>query len=146
MNFQTPIDLEGIKQILPHRYPFLFLDRILEIDPGRYCKAMKNVSGNELFLQGHFPNAPVFPGVLVVEALAQAGGILIYFDRANRQASKIFFAGIEHARFRSPIVPGDQIILETTLKKHRLDLWVFDGVASVGNKVVAEAELKVVVR
>ena len=139
--------LEEIKKILPHRYPFLLLDRVLEIRTGEYCQALKNISGNESVFQGHFPQQAVFPGVMIIEALAQTAGIVINsFKVEASENSIVFFAGINNAKFRVPVVPGDQLILETTLKNQRSNFWVFEGKASVAEKLVAQAEVKLMLQ
>ncbi len=136
-------NLEEIKKILPHRYPFLLIDRLLEVREGKYCRALKNISGNEEIFQGHFPQQAVFPGVMIIEALAQASGILIHYTKTkNVEDAIVFFAGIDNAKFRIPVVPGDQLILETVIKNQRKNFWVFEGKASVGEKLVAQAEIK----
>lgn len=139
-------DLEQIKAVLPHRYPFLLIDRVLEVRDGEYSKALKNVTGNEQVFQGHFPDFPVFPGVMIVEAMAQTAGFVInsHPDAKNKKAI-VFFAGIEKAKFRQPVVPGDQLILETTLTSCRRGFWVFEGLATVEGKRVAQAEVKLMV-
>ncbi len=135
------LDLEAIKNILPHRYPFLLIDRVLELETGKYCKALKNITANESLFQGHFPQQAVFPGVLMVEAMAQTAGIVIHSSKKKvDEESLFFFAGINNAKFRAPVVPGDQLILETTLSNQRRNFWVFEGRASVGDKRVAQAE------
>ena len=137
------MDLEAIKEILPHRYPLLLIDRVLELETGKYCKALKNVTGNESLFQGHFPQQAVFPGVLMVEAIAQTAGIVIHSCKKEvDDESLFFFAGINKAKFRVPVVPGDQVLLETTLLNQRRNFWVFDGRASVGEKLVAQAEVR----
>ena len=137
------LNLEAIKNILPHRYPFLLIDRVLELETGKYCKALKNITANESLFQGHFPQQAVFPGVLMVEALAQTAGIVIHSSKNQvDEESLFFFAGINNAKFRAPVVPGDQLILETTLSNHRRNFWVFQGRASVGDKLVAQAEVR----
>ena len=139
--------LEEIKKILPHRYPFLLLDRVVEIRNGEYCKALKNISGNESIFQGHFPQLAVFPGVMIIEALAQTAGIVINSGKMEASDNAIvFFAGINNAKFRIPVVPGDQLILETTLKNQRSNFWVFEGKASVADKLVAQAEVKLMLQ
>ena len=141
------MDLEAIKKILPHRYPFLLIDRVLEIEEGNYCKALKNVTGNEEVFQGHFPGQAVFPGVLMVEAMAQTAGILINSHSGEVvEDALVFFAGINHAKFRAPVVPGDQLILETTLANQRRNFWVFEGRASVDEKLVAQAEVRLMLQ
>ena len=141
------MDLEEIKKILPHRYPFLLLDRVLEVSPGEFCKALKNISGNEAVFQGHFPQQAVFPGVMIVEALAQTAGIVIDSGKgAAESGSIVFFAGINNAKFRVPVVPGDQLILETTLSNQRRNFWVFEGRASVDGKLAAQAEIKLMLQ
>lgn len=141
------MSLEEIKKVLPHRYPFLLVDRVLEVKDGEYCKALKNVSGNEEVFQGHFPQQAVLPGVMIIEALAQTAGLVINSGQTDTEAGTIvFFAGINKAKFRIPVVPGDQLILETTLKNQRRNFWVFDGKASVDGKMVAQAEIKLMLQ
>ena len=141
------MDLEAIKKVLPHRYPFLQIDRVLVIEQDKYCKALKNVTGNEALFQGHFPQQAVFPGVLMVEAMAQTAGIVI--NSCNEKMEKeplVFFAGINNAKFRAPVVPGDQLILETTLVNKRRNFWIFEGRASVEEKLVAQAEVRLMLQ
>ena len=141
------MNLEEIKKILPHRYPFLLVDRVLEVQKGRYCKALKNISGNEEVFQGHFPSQAVFPGVMIIEAMAQTAGIVIHSCKENTKSSGIvFFAGIDKAKFRIPVVPGDQIILETKMINQRRNFWVFEGKASVDEKIAAQAEIKLMLQ
>ena len=136
-------DISLIQRILPHRYPFLLIDRVLELETGKYCKALKNITANESLFQGHFPQQAVFPGVLMVEAMAQTAGIVIHSSKKRvDEESLFFFAGINNAKFRAPVVPGDQLILETTLSNQRRNFWVFEGRASVGDKLVAQAEVR----
>ena len=141
------MSLEEIKKILPHRYPFLLVDRVLEVQKGKYCKALKNISGNEEVFQGHFPSQAVLPGVMIIEALAQTAGIVIHSGKEDASSSEIvFFAGIDKAKFRIPVVPGDQLILETSLINRRRNFWVFEGKASVDDKLVAQAEIKLMLQ
>ena len=141
------MSLEEIKKILPHRYPFLLVDRVLEVKKGKYCKAIKNISGNEEIFQGHFPNQAVFPGVMIIEAMAQTAGIVIHSCKKEAESREIvFFAGIDKAKFRIPVVPGDQIVLETSLINQRRNFWVFEGKASVDNKLAAQAEIKLMLQ
>jgi beta-hydroxyacyl-ACP dehydratase FabZ len=126
--------------ILPHRYPFLLVDRVLELSADRVV-ALKNVTYNEPYFQGHFPGAPVMPGVLLVEAMAQAGGVLMLRDIPDRQEKLIYFTGIDRCRFRRPVVPGDQVIFEVTVLKKRARFAVLAGLAKVNGEVVAEAQL-----
>ena len=111
-------DLEAIKGILPHRYPFLMIDRVLEVEAGTYCKALENITANEEIFQGHFPQQAVFPGVLMIEALAQTAGMVIHSASEGEEESP--FSGINNAKFRAPVVPGDQLILETTSTDGRI--------------------------
>lgn len=135
------MSLEEIKNILPHRYPFLLVDRVLEVQKGKYCKALKNISGNEEIFQGHFPSQAVLPGVMIIEALAQTAGIVIHSGKVDASSSEIvFFAGIDKAKFRIPVVPGDQLVLEISLINQRRNFWVFEGKASVNDKLAAQAE------
>jgi 3-hydroxyacyl-[acyl-carrier-protein] dehydratase len=134
------IDIEGILDILPHRYPFLLVDRVLELEPGRIL-ALKNVTFNEPHFTGHFPGVPVMPGVLVVEAMAQAGGVMMLNDFPDRHEKLIYFTGIDNCRFRRPVVPGDQLLLEVKVVKRRQRFAVLRGVARVGDEVAAEADL-----
>ena len=138
------LNLEEIKKILPHRYPFLLLDRVLELEEGKSCKALKNVTGNEQFFQGHFPGNPVMPGVLIIEAMAQAVGVTAFASQANDKGDRlVLFAGIEKARFKTPVVPGDQLIIETEYISSKMRFWNFKGTASVDGKLAAQAEIRV---
>jgi len=135
------LDVIEIQKILPHRYPFLFVDRVLEIEPGKKITALKNVSMDEPFFQGHFPNRPIMPGVLMVEAMAQASGILV--SKSNPDSNEdnlVYFMNIEKAKFRKPVVPGDQLLLEVEVLQNRGKVWKFKGEAKVDGKVVCEAE------
>ena len=141
------MNLEEIKKILPHRYPFLLVDRVLEVKKGKYCKALKNISGNEEVFQGHFPSQAVLPGVMIIEALAQTAGIVIHSGKEDASSSGIvFFAGIDKAKFRIPVIPGDQLVLETNLINQRRNFWVFEGKASVEDKLAAQAEIKLMLQ
>ncbi len=134
------LDIRAIMDVLPHRYPFLLVDRVLAINEDSIV-ALKNVTYNEPFFQGHFPGAPVFPGVLLVEAMAQAGGVLMLRDIPDRHEKLIYFTGIDRCRFRRPVVPGDQVIFEVRVLKKRSRFAVLAGVAKVDGEVVAEAQL-----
>jgi len=134
------IDIQGILDILPHRYPFLLVDRVLELEEGRIL-ALKNVTFNEPHFPGHFPGVPVMPGVLIVESMAQAGGVLMLHGVPERRSKLIYFTGIDNCRFRRPVVPGDQLLLEVTLLRRRNRFAVLKGVARVGDEIAAEAEL-----
>ena len=133
-----------IMKYLPHRYPFLLLDKVIECRRGDAISAIKNVTINEAFFQGHFPNTPVFPGVLILEALAQASGVLVLSDPEKRpsQESLFLFVGIENARFKRPVVPGDQLRLESKLIRMKRNYGVFDTNAYVNDELAASAELK----
>ena len=131
-------DIHDILKYLPHRYPFLLIDRIESLDPGKSVTALKNITYNEPYFTGHFPELPVMPGVLILEAMAQAAGILI-LDRKN--PSLFLFAGIDNARFKQMVSPGDQLHLHITLVRGRQDVWKFHGEATVNNKLVCEADL-----
>ena len=128
-----------IMKLLPHRYPFLLVDRILEFEPGRRIVGLKNVTINEPFFQGHFPGAPVMPGVLIIEAMAQVGAVSIYYDLPDRDRKLVYFTGIENAKFRRPVVPGDQLRLEMEELNRRSNFGKMQGRVTVDGKLVAEA-------
>ena len=139
---ESTYDIQGIMELLAHRYPFLLIDRVLEVVPGDKITALKNVTINEPFFQGHFPGRPIMPGVLIIEAMAQAGGILAYLTGSVEQRNRlIYFMGMDKVRFRKPVVPGDQIILEAKIIKFRSKAAKMSGIATVDNQMVAEAEL-----
>ena len=139
----STMDINEIKQYLPHRYPFLLVDRVLELEPGKRIKALKNVSANEEFFQGHFPHFPVMPGVLIIEALAQAAALLSFKSMGKKLDDKsvYYFVGIDGARFKRPIVPGDTLTLEAEILNERRGLVKFAARALVGEVLACEAEL-----
>ena len=134
-----PRDVRWIESVLPHRYPMLLVDRVLELEPGRRIVALKNVTINEPFFAGHFPGQPVMPGVLVVEGMAQAGGILLLHDIPERDSKLLYFMAIEKARFRKPVVPGDQVRYEVEVLRMRATTCKLAGRAIVDGGVAAEA-------
>lgn len=144
----TTIDIRGILEYLPHRYPFLLIDRVLELEPGKRIVAIKNVTINEPFFVGHFPHIPVMPGVLMIEAMAQAAGVLSFATLGTRSDpnSVFYFAGIDGARFKRPVGPGDQLRLEIEILRFARSVSKFRGVATVDGAVVAEAELMCTLR
>ncbi|MGZ4778398.1 MAG: 3-hydroxyacyl-ACP dehydratase FabZ [Thermoanaerobaculia bacterium] len=135
------LSIHEIMKILPHRYPMLLVDRILEFEAGKRIVGLKNVTANEQFFQGHFPGAPVMPGVLIVEAMAQCGAVLFLKDIEDRERKLFLFGGVDKARFRRPVVPGDQLILECDLLAKRSNTVKLRGVAKVEGNIVAEAEM-----
>nr|WP_307726517.1 3-hydroxyacyl-ACP dehydratase FabZ [Trichlorobacter sp.] len=138
-----PMDVNAIMKILPHRYPFLLVDRIVELEHGKRCVGIKNVSINEPFFPGHFPGHPVMPGVLIVEAMAQVAGIMAYLASDDETKKKVsYFMAIDSAKFRKPVVPGDQLRIEITTTMNRRGIWGVDGKAFVDGKLVTEASLK----
>ncbi len=139
----TTMNIHEILKMLPHRFPFLLVDRVLEFKSGESIRAIKNVSCNEPFFQGHFPHRPVMPGVLVIEALAQATGLLAFraVDYAPVSNDVFYLVGIDKARFKQPVEPGDQLLLEVDLLRHRRGIYFFKARASVDGKMVASAEL-----
>jgi beta-hydroxyacyl-ACP dehydratase FabZ len=139
---EYPYDIQKIMELLPHRYPFLLIDRVLELVPDDRITALKNVTINEPFFPGHFPGQSVMPGVLIVEAMAQAGGLLAYESgKTDNRGMLIYFMGMDKVRFRKPVVPGDQLIFEAKILKWRSKVAKMSGTASVDNQLVAEAEL-----
>jgi beta-hydroxyacyl-ACP dehydratase FabZ len=136
-----PMDICGILRSIPHRYPFLLVDRVLEIEPRKRVVALKNVTFNEPFFAGHFPGAPVMPGVLIIEALAQAGAVLLLHEMADRDAKLVYFTGIDGARFRRTVVPGDQLRLTLDVVKLRARSCKMIGTAEVDGQLVAQAEI-----
>jgi 3-hydroxyacyl-[acyl-carrier-protein] dehydratase len=142
------MDIAEIMRYLPHRYPFLLVDRVVAIEPGRSIRGIKNVTMNEPFFQGHFPSYPVMPGVLVVEALAQVAAILSHLIAGTKPDGQtlIFFAGIDHARFRRQVLPGDQLTLEAEVIRVVRGIGKFQTRARVGDEIAAEAELMAAIR
>jgi 3-hydroxyacyl-[acyl-carrier-protein] dehydratase len=139
------MDIQAILKQLPHRYPFLLVDRVLELVPGKTLVAVKNVTINEPFFPGHFPHRPVMPGVLILEALAQAAGILA-FQTAGvvpDENTRFYFVGIDEARFRKPVEPGDQLVLKATFVRAMRGIWKFETAAEVAGQVVCSAEMMV---
>ncbi|HTX24997.1 MAG TPA: 3-hydroxyacyl-ACP dehydratase FabZ [Steroidobacteraceae bacterium] len=137
------MDILGILKYLPHRYPFLLVDRVLELQAGASIRALKNVTINEPFFAGHFPHRPVMPGVIIIEALAQACGILAFVTGGviPNEETKFYFVGIDKARFRKPVTPGDQLILTARLERSLKGIWRFSTVAHVGTDEVASADM-----
>lgn len=138
------MDIKDIQNLLPHRYPFLMVDRIIQMETGIRAVGIKNVTINEEFFQGHFPNHPIMPGVLIIEALAQVAGILALHSGAAAGKS-VYFLSIERAKFRKPVVPGDQLKLEVNILQQRGNVWKFSGNAFVEDKIAAESEFTAMV-
>jgi 3-hydroxyacyl-[acyl-carrier-protein] dehydratase len=137
------MEIQEILQYLPHRYPFLLIDRVLEFEPAKRVVALKNVAINEPFFQGHFPDNPIMPGVMILEAMAQAAAILSYktFNRGSTKNLVYYFVGIDKARFKKPVIPGDQLVLDVAMTRSVRGIGKFTAVARVGENVVTEAEL-----
>lgn len=137
------MDINEILQYLPHRYPFLLVDRVLEMEEGKRVLALKNVTMNEPFFPGHFPHHPVMPGVLIVEAMAQAAALLSFKTLGIKpdENSVVYFAGIDNARFKRPVVPGDQLLFDVSITQGKRNIYKYKGVARVGGEIAAEAEL-----
>jgi UDP-3-O-[3-hydroxymyristoyl] N-acetylglucosamine deacetylase/3-hydroxyacyl-[acyl-carrier-protein] dehydratase len=138
-------DINSIQKIMPHRYPFLLIDRVIDLEPSKRVEAIKNVTINEPFFQGHFPGHPIMPGVLILEAMAQAGGILLLNEIEDPSTKVVYFMAIDNARFRQPVVPGDQLRFELTMKSFRRSACKMNGQAFVDEKLVAEAEFMAMV-
>ena len=134
------MNINRILKLLPHRYPFLLVDRVLELDPRTRIKTLKNVSMNEPQFTGHFPDYPVMPGVLILEALAQSSALLAFSEEKDED-SLYYFAGIDGARFKKPVVPGDQLILNALVERYKSGIWKFKAFATVNEEIVCEAEL-----
>lgn len=139
------LDINAILRQLPHRYPFLLVDRVIECEPSVRIRALKNVTYNEPFFPGHFPYRPVMPGVMIIEALAQTAGILAFLTAGvvPDEQTRFYFVGIDKARFRKPVEPGDQLILEASLQRQMRGIWKFEAKALVDGEEVASAELMV---
>lgn len=135
------LDVNEIMKNLPHRYPFLLVDRVEELEVNKKIVAIKNVTINEPFFQGHFPGHPVMPGVLIIEAMAQVGGVLAYRSQPDTEGKIVYFMGIDNARFRKPVVPGDQIRFVLEVVKQRRNIWTFKAEAFVDEARVAEADI-----
>lgn len=143
-------DVQKIREILPHRYPLLLVDRIISMSPNQTIEAYKNITINEEVFNGHFPVQPIYPGVYIIEGMAQAGGVLAFVsmfgDNAQNTGDKIvYFMSIDKAKFRNPVVPGDKLVYKLEVLKHKGGIWVLQGYAYVEDKLVAEAELKAMV-
>ncbi len=147
-NVDTSMDIHQILDHLPHRYPFVLIDRVLSLEVGKEITAIKNVSINEPFFPGHFPYHPVMPGVLIVEAMAQAAAILSFKTMGIKPTDDAvyYFAGIDNARFKKPVSPGDQIILKVSIDRILRGIWKYKGVALVDDAVVAEAEMMCILK
>ena len=142
------MDVKEILKCLPHRYPFLLVDRVLECEPGKSIRALKNVTINEHFFVGHFPTSPVMPGVLIAEAMAQAAAVLAHSTMGDKKTGQLFyyFAGIDNFRFKRPVIPGDQLILDVSLRRMVRGIAKFSGSARVGEHIVAEGDLLCTIR
>ncbi len=137
------MDINQIKQALPHRYPFLLVDRIIEMNPGKAITAIKNVTANEQFFEGHFPGKPIMPGVLQIEALAQTAGVLV--TKSGIDGNMVYFMSMDKVKFRKPVVPGDRLVLKVRVSHNRGKVWKFKGEAFVDDSLVSEAEFTAMV-
>jgi len=139
------MNVNEIMQHLPHRYPFLLVDRIIDLQPGKSITGIKNVSFNESFFQGHFPGQPIMPGVLIVEAMAQVAGVMAFRSGIEGSGKSVYFMSIEKAKFRRPVVPGDQLRLNIKVLQQRGNVWKFSGSATVDDKTASEADFTAMV-
>jgi 3-hydroxyacyl-[acyl-carrier-protein] dehydratase len=141
------IDIQRILEMIPHRYPFLFIDRVIDVVAGERAVGIKNVSINEAYFQGHFPRHPVLPGVLIIEAMAQTAAVLVVHTLgAESEGKLVYFMSVDNARFRHPVFPGDQLHVRVERKQNRGNVWKFDGTALVRDKVIAEATFAAMIR
>jgi beta-hydroxyacyl-ACP dehydratase FabZ len=143
---ESDLDILGIQALLPHRYPFLLVDRIIEIEDGKRIVGIKNVTVNEQFFQGHFPGQPIMPGVLLLEVMAQVGGVLARKSAMGKGRPTVFLTGIEKAKFRRPVVPGDQLRIEVEVLRRKDPFWKMSGKILVATSLVSEAEMTAMVR
>lgn len=144
------LDVIDIQKILPHRFPFLLVDRITQIEKEKFIEAYKNVTIGEQIFQGHFPDHPIYPGVMIIEGMAQAGGVLAFEsmskdEQSDTQDKVVYFMSIDKAKFRSPVKPGDKLVYKLSVIKHKGSIWVLDGKAYVDDKLACEAELKAMI-
>ncbi|AJC88301.1 3-hydroxyacyl-ACP dehydratase FabZ [Campylobacter insulaenigrae] len=142
------IDVMQIQKILPHRYPFLLVDKIVELKVKEIVRGYKNISISDHVFMGHFPDHPIYPGVLILEGMAQTGGVLAFEsmdDKVDPSSKVVYFTGIDNAKFRNPVRPGDRLDYEMSVVKNRGNMWIFQGKAFVDNQLVAEAELKAMI-
>lgn len=146
MSDSKQIDIQGIIDRIPHRFPFLLVDRIKNIEHGKSALGLKNVSINESFFMGHFPGRPVMPGVLIVEALAQTAGVLVCESKPEATQEKlVFFTSISDVKFKRTVVPGDQVELHVVIERNKMNMWKFSGVAKVDGQVAAEAKFSAMI-
>jgi len=139
------MNINDIMKYLPHRYPFLLVDRIIDLQPGEHISGIKNVTFNEPFFQGHFPGQPIMPGVLIVEAMAQVAGVMAFRSGVEGTGRSVYFMSIEKAKFRRPVIPGDQLKLDIKVLQQRGNVWKFSGTATVDGKLASEAEFTAMV-
>lgn len=145
-NTNIILDVKKIMNMIPHRYPFLLIDRVTAVENGQSITAIKNVTMNENFFMGHFPGAPVMPGVLIVEAMAQAAGVLVVHSLGMQgQGKLVYFMTIDNCKFRRPVTPGDQLVITSIVSKSRGNVWKFTGVAKVDGQICAEAEFSAMI-
>lgn len=144
------LDVVEIQKILPHRFPFLLIDKVVELGSGEFIEAYKNITIGEQIFQGHFPGHPIYPGVMIIEGMAQAGGVLAFKSMSEEeqdgtQDKVVYFMSIDKCKFRNPVKPGDKLVYKLSVLKHKGSIWVLDGKAYVDEKLVAQAELKAMI-